>query len=276
MPHPGASGYRNCYSSRRDVKEVAGWEHIHDRSTVLNTMSAHLAVTNGYPMMPTTGARCSHLEAYNYVNSLTYTAVNNLKMGYPATDDSTVLIRMRDTISVRPRYATWESSGMDLCADLRGTDNKVVIGRNEIMTIDTGTKLILPPHREGQIRSRSGLATHGIIVLNSPGTIDSDYEGYIHVVLMNLGARPFTLKHGDRIAQLVIAPIIRPLPLFIATEEDIQQLRPKPEIITGRPIKRVRINERGDGGFGSTGTHASNSDTNIESCISDSDLKQFI
>jgi dUTP pyrophosphatase len=99
--------------------------------------------------------------------------------------------------------------------------------------IPTGLRLAIPQGFEGQVRPRSGLAArHGITVLNSPGTIDSDYRGEICVILINLGSEPYTISHGDRIAQLVIAPTTRA------------------ELVE---VESLDTTERGEGGFGSTG-----------------------
>jgi dUTP pyrophosphatase len=119
---------------------------------------------------------------------------------------------------------------MDIRAFLEAALVIPVLGRAKV---PTGLALAIPEGYEGQVRPRSGLAVrHGITVLNSPGTIDSDYRGELEIILINLGAGPFTVENGDRIAQLVIAPVSR-LPL---TEE-----RTLPET------------KRGGGGFGSTG-----------------------
>jgi len=99
--------------------------------------------------------------------------------------------------------------------------------------IPTGLSLAIPSGHEGQVRPRSGLATkHGLTVVNAPGTIDADYRGEVFVALINLGREPVTIEHGDRIAQLVIAPVVRAAVLVAGELDD-----------TGR----------GAGGFGSTG-----------------------
>lgn len=134
-----------------------------------------------------------------------------------------------------PEYATPGASGLDLRADVGVNPFDVIEippGKSEI--ISTGIKVEIPPGYEGQIRSRSGLAArHGIIVLNSPGTIDSDYRGEIRVILYNIGKTGnFSVFHRDRIAQLVITPVSR-LPIQEATQ--------------------LSDSLRGDGGFGHTG-----------------------
>jgi dUTP pyrophosphatase len=129
-----------------------------------------------------------------------------------------------------PRYETALAAGMDLRADI---DGERVLQPLERMAIPTGLALALPPGYEGQVRPRSGLALkHGITLLNSPGTIDADYRGEVHAVLVNLSREPFTVRRGDRIAQLVVAPV---------TPAAIQEV----ELLEATP--------RGEGGFGSTG-----------------------
>ncbi|MDI6804298.1 MAG: dUTP diphosphatase [Bacteroidota bacterium] len=129
-----------------------------------------------------------------------------------------------------PNYATPGSAGMDLCASLK---NNVILKPNDSHLIPTGLKIELPEGYEAQVRPRSGLAiNHNIIVLNSPGTIDSDYRGEIKVILKNLGAKDFVVKNGDRIAQLVIASYVR---------------------IEWDEVEQINETERGNGGFGHTG-----------------------
>ncbi len=106
-----------------------------------------------------------------------------------------------------PRYMTEHSAGMDLFADVQG---EVVLNPGERRLIPTGIALSIPPGFEGQVRPRSGLAMReGISLVNTPGTIDADYRGEVGVLLINFGQQPFRLKRGDRIAQLVIAPVCR-------------------------------------------------------------------
>lgn len=129
-----------------------------------------------------------------------------------------------------PSYQTAGSAGMDLLADL---DADLVLGPLERKLVPTGLALEIPAGFEGQIRPRSGLALkQGITCLNTPGTIDSDYRGEVQVLLVNLSQAPVTLKRGDRIAQLVIAPVARAT--LIETRE-------------------LSDTSRGAGGFGSTG-----------------------
>jgi len=111
-----------------------------------------------------------------------------------------------------PAYATSGSSGLDLRAYLPLTYQKkgITLPPNERLLVSSGFMIEIPSNFEGQIRPRSGLAfKFGIGVVNSPGTIDSDYRGEIKIALINLGSENFQVRHGERIAQLVIAPIIR-------------------------------------------------------------------
>ena len=103
-----------------------------------------------------------------------------------------------------PAYATPGSAGMDIRANL--PDSETVLAPGARALIPTGIYMAMPEGMECQVRPRSGLALkHGITVLNAPGTIDSDYRGEIGVILINLGPEPFTVRHGERIAQLVFA-----------------------------------------------------------------------
>lgn len=129
-----------------------------------------------------------------------------------------------------PSYATLLSAGMDLRAEL-SEEILLLPGKREL--IPTGLYIELPPGYEAQIRPRSGLAfKHGVTVLNSPGTIDADYRGEIKVLLINHGADAFAIKHGERIAQMVIA---------------------KYEQVAWQRVNSLEDSERGAGGFGSTG-----------------------
>jgi len=106
-----------------------------------------------------------------------------------------------------PAYQTAGSSGMDLRA---AVTEDAVIAPGASALISAGIKVAVPPGYEAQVRPRSGLALrHGITVLNTPGTIDSDYRGPVMVILFNAGREPFTVRRGDRIAQMVIAPVCR-------------------------------------------------------------------
>lgn len=108
-----------------------------------------------------------------------------------------------------PAYVTEGSAGMDLKAALPGGNVLVLPGVR--VKVPCGIRLAIPEGYEGQIRSRSGLAlNYGIVVLNSPGTVDSDYRGEVCVILANLGTQAFVIQRGDRIAQLVISPVVKP------------------------------------------------------------------
>lgn len=130
-----------------------------------------------------------------------------------------------------PAYATPGSVGMDLYAAVA---EPVTLAPGERKLVSTGVRIALPEGYEAQVRPRSGLAIrHGIGMVNSPGTIDPDYRGVIHVILINLGQEPFTIRRADRIAQLVVAPVTRVAWLEAAD---------------------LPATQRGDGGFGHTGT----------------------
>jgi dUTP pyrophosphatase len=136
--------------------------------------------------------------------------------------------------AVLPRYRTSGAAGMDLAACL---DAPLVIQPRATARIPTGLQIALPLGHEGQVRPRSGLAArNGVTVLNAPGTIDEDYRGEVQVLLINLGNHPVTVCHGDRIAQLVVAPVIR---VDIETVGEQAALGDTP---------------RGTSGFGSTGS----------------------
>jgi len=131
-----------------------------------------------------------------------------------------------------PRYESSGAAGMDLRAFLDADLLLPPLGR---VKVPTGLTVEIPEGFEGQVRPRSGLAAKfGVTVLNSPGTIDSDYRGEIAVLLVNLGSETFTVKNGDRIAQLVIAPFARAVVVEAATNE-------------------LSVTARDGGGFGSTG-----------------------
>lgn len=101
-----------------------------------------------------------------------------------------------------PRYMTPHASGMDICAAIKGNQ---VLEVGAIKVVPTGIAMALPEGFEAQIRPRSGLACkHGISIINTPGTIDADYRGEIKVALINLGTKPYTVRRGDRIAQMVV------------------------------------------------------------------------
>lgn len=129
-----------------------------------------------------------------------------------------------------PEYSTAHAAGMDLCAAL---EKPISLKPREIKLVPTGLALDIPLGYEGQIRPRSGLALkHGISIVNAPGTIDADYRGEVGVILINLGTKVFTINPGDRIAQLIISPVVRV------------------HILETKTLKKTK---RGVGGFGHTG-----------------------
>jgi len=129
-----------------------------------------------------------------------------------------------------PESASAGSAGLDLRAALT---EDLELDRGDRALVPTGLILELPPGCEGQVRPRSGLAVrHGITLLNSPGTIDSDYRGEVQVLIINLGSDPVTLRRGDRIAQMVVARVA---------------------MVKMVEVARLSSTDRGAGGFGSTG-----------------------
>lgn len=129
-----------------------------------------------------------------------------------------------------PAYATEGAAGMDLRAAI---NEDVTLEPGARALISAGFSMEIPAGYEAQVRPRSGLALrHGITVLNSPGTIDSDYRGTVAVILVNLGEEPFVIQRGERIAQMIVAPVTR------------AELR---------PVDELGESSRGDGGFGHTG-----------------------
>jgi dUTP pyrophosphatase len=129
-----------------------------------------------------------------------------------------------------PSYESKFAAGMDIRAAL---EKSVELKPGQRRLISTGLKMAIPEGYEAQIRPRSGLAyRNGITMLNTPGTIDSDYRGEVKVLAVNLGDEPFVINHGDRIAQMVIAPV---------TQANIEE------------VDNLSNTERADGGFGSTG-----------------------
>lgn len=129
-----------------------------------------------------------------------------------------------------PAYETVNAAGMDLRANL---DAPLTLAPGRRALVPTGLFVEIPEGYEAQVRPRSGLAIkHGITVLNSPGTIDADYRGEINVILINFGEQPFEIRHGDRIAQMIVA---------------------KHETVIWEPTDELNSTERGKGGFGHTG-----------------------
>jgi dUTP pyrophosphatase len=131
-----------------------------------------------------------------------------------------------------PAYQTVHAAGLDLLAAVPESA-PLTLAPGKHALVPTGLAIALPDGFEAQVRPRSGLAAkHGVTVLNSPGTIDADYRGEIQVILINHGAEPFTVRRGERIAQMVIAAVVQ---------------------ATLVPIASLNETDRGSGGFGSTG-----------------------
>ncbi len=141
-----------------------------------------------------------------------------------------ILIKKYNKNIKLPSYKTSGSSGMDLVANLK---KKISIAPGKITIVPTGIAVAIPKNYEIQIRPRSGLAANnGISVLNTPGTIDSDYRGEIKIILINLSVKKFVVKSGDRIAQMILSPVAK---------------------IKLKEVKNLSNTVRGKGGFGSTG-----------------------
>jgi dUTP pyrophosphatase len=131
-----------------------------------------------------------------------------------------------------PAYQSAHAAGLDLLAAVP-EDAAIVLAPGKSALIPTGLTIALPPGYEAQVRPRSGLASkHGVTVLNAPGTVDADYRGEVGVLLINHGETPFTVRRGERIAQMVIAAVVRA------------------ELVAAGSLSAT---ERGSGGFGSTG-----------------------
>lgn len=130
-----------------------------------------------------------------------------------------------------PEYMSDQAAGLDLPAALQ---EALEVAPGDIVLVPTGLKLAIPEGHEGQVRPRSGLAVKkGLTVINAPGTIDADYRGEVKVALINLGREPVAIQRGERVAQLVIAPVTR------ARLEEVAELP---------------VSQRGEGGFGHTGS----------------------
>ena len=143
------------------------------------------------------------------------------------------ILRLRPVVDADialPRYMTAHSAGMDICAAVK---NDLVLEKGQISLVPTGFAMALPPGFEAQIRPRSGLAVkHGIGLINSPGTIDADYRGEIMIAVINLCPEPYTIRRGERIAQMIIQRVYR---------AELQ------------PVDRLEPTVRNTGGFGHTG-----------------------
>lgn len=134
-----------------------------------------------------------------------------------------------------PRYMTSLAAGMDICAEPEET---ILLARGERCLVPTGIAMAIPEGFEVQVRPRSGLAiNHGVTLVNTPGTIDADYRGEIKIIMINHGKEVFPIKAGDRIAQLVVAPVV---------QAQLQE------------VADLDATERGSGGFGHTGTERTN------------------
>ena len=140
-----------------------------------------------------------------------------------------ILVKKFDKNIKLPTYKTSGSSGMDLVAYIK---NKITIDPGKTVMIPTGIAVAIPKNYEIQIRPRSGLAAKkGISVLNTPGTIDSDYRGEIKIILINLSRKSFIIKSRDRVAQMIVCPVVK---------------------CKLKEVKNLPISVRGKGGFGST------------------------
>lgn len=146
------------------------------------------------------------------------------------TENNKVKVKIVTKTGDVPKYETAGSAGMDLKADLK---TSVTLNPMERQLIPTGLFIELPIGYEAQVRARSGLSIkYGITLINSIGTVDSDYRGELKVPLVNLGNEPFVIKHGERIAQLVVT---------------------KHDIVQWEIVERLEDTDRGSGGFGHTG-----------------------
>jgi dUTP pyrophosphatase len=141
-----------------------------------------------------------------------------------------VQVRRLRPDAIVPRYQSADAAGMDLHAAL---DQPMQVAPGAVAVVPTGLAMAIPRGYEGQVRPRSGLARkHAVTLINSPGTIDPDFRGECMVLLINHGREPFTIAHGDRIAQLLITPV---------AQADLVE------------VEELSSTERGAGGFGSTG-----------------------
>lgn len=142
-----------------------------------------------------------------------------------------LLIQRLHPAATTPQRMSADAAGLDLAACL--PDGPLVLNPGERRLVPTGLALAIPSGFEGQVRARSGLALrHGLAILNAPGTIDADYRGELKVILVNLGDAPVDIRHGERIAQLVVAPVA---------------------MLAPREVDTLPPAGRGSAGFGSTG-----------------------
>lgn len=141
------------------------------------------------------------------------------------------LVSVREGCGTVPLYASGSAAGADLFA---GIEVAMTLEPGKRELVPTGLHIALPPGYEAQVRPRSGMAyRHGVTVANAPGTIDADYRGEVKVLLINLGSESYRIEPGDRIAQLVVSPVIR---------------------ASFREVEELPASVRGEGGFGSTGS----------------------
>lgn len=151
-----------------------------------------------------------------------------------ATSPTLQLTRLNPRAIV-PSYQTAGAAGLDIAACLETDETTITLEPGARTAVPTGLAVAIPQGFEGQVRARSGLSTkHGIGLPNAPGTIDCDYRGELRIALINWSSEPYTIRHGARIAQLVIAPVVQ-----VRVEE----------------VDQLDTTARGAGGFGSTGGH---------------------
>ena len=143
-----------------------------------------------------------------------------------------VKIKLATKDVVVPKYATFGAAGMDVCAYIPDGEKVMVLDSKQVRLVPTGIFMEIPDGFECQVRSRSGLSTKGITVANSPGTVDSDFRGEVKVILRNDSHATYVVHHGDRIAQLVFAPVAK---------------------ANFKIVDGLNDTQRGHGGFGSSG-----------------------
>lgn len=177
--------------------------------------------------------KIAHLETRLALSGREMTRVNKDAPKFGQRIDPSVKIALVRNGAKVPTYATEGAAGMDLAACISGP---VTLGPGERFAFPTGIALAIPPGYEGQVRPRSGLARmYGIMMVNAPGTVDGDFRGEVHAVLVNIGDEPYTFQPGDRIAQLVIAPVANAVIDVVSSVKDLGET------------------ERGGRGFGSSG-----------------------